>query len=142
MAVYADTCILLSLFIRDSGTRAALDWLDKAGTRPVFASHWTVTEFISAVGIMARRGDISAQLHRESIAGFRRFCAGRLRLEAPVAADYERAAIWLENYPSGLRAGDALHLALCARLGTRLCTADATLVRAAEALGLPVEQPG
>jgi predicted nucleic acid-binding protein len=139
MVRYVDTCVLLSLFFRDSGTRAALSWLEARGNDPIATSHWALTEFVSAAGIMARRGELSAELHREGIARLRRFCAARLTLETPEAADFERAAIWLENFPSGLRAGDALHLAVCARLGTVLCTADGVLAEAAAVLGLPVD---
>lgn len=140
MGRYADTCVLLSLFFRDSGTPAALAWLGARGNERITASHWSLTEFISAAGIMARRGDLSAELHREGIARFRRFCAARLTLETPEAADFDRAGIWLENFPSGLRAGDALHLAVCARLGTILCTANGVLADAAAMLGMPVER--
>lgn len=140
MVRYVDTCVLLSLFFRDSGTAAALAWLEARGSDRVTTSHWSLTEFVSAAGIMARRGELSTELHREGIARCRRFCAARLTLETPEAADFERAGIWLENFPSGLRAGDALHLAVCARLGTSLCTADAVMADAAAVLGLPVER--
>lgn len=140
MIPYADTCVLLSLFFRDSGTAAALAWLEACGARPITTSHWALAEFIGAAGIMARRGELSPELHREGIARFRRFSAKRLTLEAPAAPDFERAAIWLENYPSGLRAADAVHLAICARLGTILSTTDECLAAAGERLGLPVDR--
>lgn len=140
MIRYVDTCVLLSLFFRDSGTPAALTWLEARGSERITTSHWSLTEFISAAGIMARRGDLTTELHREGIARFRRFGAARVTLETPEAADFDRAGIWLENFPSGLRAGDALHLAVCARLGTILCTADGVLADAAAVLGMPVER--
>jgi predicted nucleic acid-binding protein len=138
MVRYADTCLLLSLIFRDAGTAPALAWLESAGADPIMVSHWTITEFASAAGIMARRGDLSPHLHREGLERFRRFVTLRLRIEAPAAADFERASIWIENYRSGLRAGDALHLAICARTATMLCTADHTLADAANGLGLAV----
>ncbi len=36
----------------------------------------------------------------------------------------------------GLRAGDALHLAICANQGATLCTLDRRLIDAATALGV------
>jgi len=63
MALYADPCILLPLFFRDPSTEAALAWLEQAGKETIRISPWTRTEFASAAGIMARRGDISAPLH-------------------------------------------------------------------------------
>lgn len=65
-----------------------------------------------------------------------------LALEAPHASDFERAAKMLERHDSGLRAGDALHLAICARLGAVLCTDDIRMADAASAIGLRVERIG
>jgi hypothetical protein len=67
-----------------------------------------------------------------------RFAAARLTSDSPAVADVDRASIGIENDQSGLRAGDALHLAICARNASTLCTADETLASAAVALGLPV----
>jgi len=136
---YADTCLLVSLFFRDTGTDAALAWLRAAGVEPIMASHWSLTEFSSAAGLRARAGRIAPRLHREALAKFRRFAAARLTLTPPEPADFERAAALLDHYTAGLRAGDALHLAICARQGTVFCTADKILAEAAMALGVKTE---
>lgn len=139
---YADTCLLVSLFFRDAGTDAALAWLRAAGVEPVMASHWSLTEFSSAAGLRARAGQIAPKLHREALAKFRRFAAGRLTLTPPEPADFERAAALLDHFKTGLRAGDALHLAICARQGAVFCTADKMLAEAAIALGVKTEKVG
>lgn len=136
---YADTCLLLSLIYRDPGSEAALAWLERVGTGEILISHWALTEFVSAAGIMVRRGDINASLHREGLTQLRRFVATRLQVEAPAAVDFERATVWLEDYASGLRAADALHLAIAARAGAVLCSADTALLAAAAGLGLASE---
>lgn len=138
MASYADTCILLSLFFRDAGSEAALAWLEAAGSETILITPWTRTEFASAAGIMARRGDISAGLHAEGLRRFERFVAARLAVEAVDTADFDRASAWIADFSRGLRAGDALHLAVCARLNAQLCTADETLAQAALAVGVGV----
>lgn len=140
MAMYADTCILLSLFFRDTGTRAALAWLEAAGNETITTSPWTGTEFASAAGIMARRGDITAELHHEGLVRFRRFVYTRLSMEPIISADFDRAAGWISEYHTGLRAGDALHLAVCARTNAQLCTADETLAHAASTVGVAVQR--
>jgi len=137
---YADTCLLVSLFFRDAGTDAALDWLRAAGVEPIMASHWSLTEFSSAAGLRARAGQIAPKLHREALAKFRRFAARRLTLTPPEPADFERAAGLLDHFKAGLRAGDALHLAICARQGAVLCTADKMFAEAAMALGIKAEK--
>ncbi len=137
---YADTCLLVSLFIHDSGTVAALRWLKMVGAEPLLASYWSLTEFASAAGVLARTGRIPLDLQRKALVKFHRFAKARLTLEAPNASDFERAAKMLERYDSGLRAGDALHLAICARLGAVLSTADTRMADAASANGLRVER--
>jgi len=136
---YADTCLLLSLIYRDPGSEAALAWLEQAGTGEILISHGVLTEFVSAAGIMARRGDIDARLHREGLAQLRRIVAARLQVETPNAVDFERAVVWLEDYSSGLRAGDALHLSIAVRVGAALCSADTTLLAAAARFGIAIE---
>ena len=138
MALYADTCILLPLFFRDASTDAALAWLEASGSETILISPWTRTEFASAAGIMARRGDISANLHREGLERFDRLVSARLAVEAVDTTDFDRARGWIADYHSGLRAGDALHLAVCMRLSATLCTADDTLARAADKVGVAV----
>lgn len=140
MALYADTCILLPLFFRDASTEAALAWLEQAGNETILISPWTRTEFASAAGIMARRGEVSADLHREGLERFDRLVSARIAVEPIDSTDFERARNWIADYRSGLRAGDALHLAVCARLNARLCTADAALARAASEVGVAVRR--
>jgi len=140
MALYADPCILLPLFFRDPSTEAALAWLEQAGKETIQISPWTRTEFASAAGIMARRGDISAQLHEEGLERSDRLVSARLAVEAVDSTDFERARNWIADYRSGLRAGDALHLTVRARLNARLCTADEALARAATEVGVAVQR--
>jgi len=137
--VYADTCLLVSLFLRDSGTEAALAWLDETAGQPIMASHWSLTEFSSAAASLARQKLITAKLHAEVSKRFRGFAAQRLTLEPPLAADFERASVMVEHYATGLRAGDSVHLALCARLNATLCTADKVMAKAAKDLGIKVQ---
>ena len=59
----AETKSHLSAVVDHPSTEAALAWLEQAGKETIRISPWTRTEFASAAGIMARRGDISAPLH-------------------------------------------------------------------------------
>ena len=56
--------------------------------------------------------------------------------------DFLAAARMMERFDLGLRAGDALHVAIAQQAGAaRLVTLDKVLARAAESLGLRVELP-
>ena len=135
---YADTCLLVSVFISDSGTDAALAWLEGTSGQPILASHWSLTEFASAAASLARQKTISARLHNEAQSRFRRFAAERLTLEPLLPIDFDRASHLVEHYASGLRADDAVHLALCQRLNATLCTADKVMVSAAKTVGIAI----
>jgi predicted nucleic acid-binding protein len=137
--VYADTCLLVSVFLRDAGTEAALAWLDKAAGKPIMASHWSLTEFSSAAASLARQKLITAKLHAEVSRRFRGFAEQRLTLEPPLPTDFERASSMVEHYATGLRAGDAVHLALCTRMNATLCTADKIMAKAAKTLSINVQ---
>lgn len=49
---------------------------------------------------------------------------------------FQTAARLADQYMSGIRAGDALHLAICADHGATLCTLDRRLSEAAPQLGI------
>lgn len=138
--LYADTCLLVSLHLRDAGSDAALAWLEVAGSQSIITSHWSLTEFCSALSLRVRRGEIAQPLQREAVMRFRKFAKSRLQLVLPDEADYHQAAGYLEKCELGLRAGDALHLAVCARRAATLSTADRLLADAADAFGVPCQR--
>ena len=55
--IYLDTSVLVSAFRTDDFSDATLDWL--ATNPPFILSHWTLTEFSSAVGILMRQNYVS-----------------------------------------------------------------------------------
>ena len=125
-----------------SSTDAALAWLEASASETILISPWTRTEFANAARIMARRGDVSTGLHREGLERFDKLVSARLAVEAVDTADFDRARGWIAEYHSGLRAGDALPLAICMRLSATLCTADDTLARAVDKVGVAVQRVG
>ncbi len=59
-------------------------------------------------------------------------------ISIPVEHSHFTAASDLASRSNGLRAGDALHLAIAASQDATLCTLDVGMARAAEGLGLCV----
>lgn len=134
---YLDTCILFSLLVPDSGSRAALDWFSGQKEQPIWLSHWTWLELTGVLALCGRRGDLNSErlqlIHQEADA-FRR---ERLSLVEVLSADFLQAQAWLRQHPDKpLRSGDALHLAIAQRTQLRLHTADQQLLNVAGALGL------
>ena len=60
-------------------------------------------------------------------------------LTVPVTANsFDRAATFIAEIESGLRSGDALHLAIASDHGLQLATLDKVLAKAAPRFGVPV----
>ena len=74
------------------------------------------------------------------VKNFRNFAAQRLTLEPASALDFEYATRLIDHTERGLRAGDALHLALCQRLNATIFSADKVMLITAKKLGIAVEQ--
>jgi predicted nucleic acid-binding protein len=67
---------------------------------------------------------------------FARLVEESFTLLAISGLQFHTAARFADRYELGLRAGDALHLAICADHGATLCTLDRTLTEAGPALGV------
>jgi hypothetical protein len=130
-----DTCLLVSLFHNDSGYPAAEAWLTQVKDRDLWISHWVLLEFASATALRQRRGELDTsriEAFQEALEHFRN---ERLGMVEPRGDDFLLARAWVQKLSkSGLRAADALHLAVAHRHGLTLVSADRTLVTAAQRL--------
>jgi predicted nucleic acid-binding protein len=134
---YLDSCVVLSLFLGDSGYGAAEQWLLAQADQPLWVSHWVLLEFSGVVALCLRRGELTAERGLAINAEFECFRQERLSLLEPRGADYLQARQWLQEFngPS-LRSGDALHLAMAKRQSLKIVSADQGLIKAAEDLGI------
>ena len=140
---YVDTCVLVSLFHNDSGYPAAEAWLTQVKDRDLWISHWVLLEFASATALRQRRGELDTsriEAFQEALEHFRN---ERLGMVEPRGDDFLLARAWVQKLSkSGLRAADALHLAVAHRHGLTLVSADRTLVTAAQQLQIRTELVG
>jgi predicted nucleic acid-binding protein len=98
-------------------------------------------EFSSALSIKIRKGEISAKQAQAAWKDFDAFCKSGLRLLPVSRIAFTEAAGMARDAASGLRSGDALHLAMALEAGASgIATADEALARNAKANGLPVSQ--
>jgi uncharacterized protein len=67
---------------------------------------------------------------------FRRLCKDNLTIVPVSRIQFRMAARFVDQYVLGLRAGDALHLAICADQGATICNLDRRRTEAALALGV------
>ncbi|PCE24073.1 twitching motility protein PilT [Paraburkholderia acidicola] len=130
--VYVDTSVLVTLCVNEPMSAAVERWY-RTCTEELTSAAWCVTEFASALGIKQRTAQISAVQGASAWQAFERLCAGDLRLLPVEPSTFHRAAALTLDVSTGLRAGDALHLAsaLDARVGA-IATLDDVLARNAK----------
>lgn len=140
--VYVDTSVLVALIVTEPGSAAMATWY--AGEKANLASAaWCVTEFGSALGIKQRTGQLHTSEAEAAWQRFERLVANDLRLLPVEPTDFHRAALLTLDAASGIRAGDALHLACAERAGVkRLVTLDDTMAKNAMRVGIRPVTPG
>ena len=132
--VYVDTSVLVALIVPETATASVLKWFQSTRMSLV-TSIWCSAEFVSALGIKQRAGDIDAGIAAASWQRFERVTVSDLTVLQPAAAQFHRAAMLALDAASGLRAGDALHLACAEQVGARaFATLDRLQARGAQRL--------
>ena len=135
---YVDTSVLVAYLAPETYSARAIQVMRDKDRQPLAISAWTETEFFSALGIKCR----TKQLNEEEA----------LRIEEqyqflkphfvwlPVTdRDYQTATNFLRHWQTGLRAGDALHLAVSKNHNALLVSLDERLVKAATQLNAAAE---
>ena len=111
-------------------------WLGQQSGGQLAISDWVKTEFSSALSVKLRIGQIEPVHRADALAVFNRLATESLTVVPVSRLEFRTAARFVEQHALGLRAGDALHLAICADHGATLCTLDQRLSDAGSALGL------
>jgi uncharacterized protein len=122
--IYVDTSALVALIVNEPGSVGVSAWYAATRSELVSAA-WCVTEFGSALGLKQRTAQLDVDQARAAWERFERLVANDLRLLAVEPVDFHRAALLTLDAASGIRAGDALHLACAERAGAKsLATLD------------------
>jgi uncharacterized protein len=96
-------------------------------------SAWGIAEAASALGILVRRKEIESKLATEVLENIELFVA-ESQLFAIESNTFRTATQWLKDFNSGLRAGDALHAAVCKLNDITLATTDRQCIRTVKRL--------
>ncbi len=136
MSLYLDTSLLVAALTNEAETRTIQLRLGDQSPEALAISDWVGTEFSAALSIKLRTGQIQIGHRAEALAMYARLCADSLTILPVLPSQFRTAARFADQYTLGLRAGDALHLAVCADHGATLCTLDRRLGEAGPVLGV------
>ena len=134
--LYLDTSLLVAALTNETETERMQRWLGQQQANELAISDWVVTEFSSALSIKLRAGQIDENQRAEVLSLFTRLVTDSLAVVPVSRLEFRTAARFADQHALGLRAGDALHLAICTDHGATLCTLDRRLANAGSALGV------
>jgi hypothetical protein len=136
LILYLDTSVLIAVFTPEADSARVEAWMRGQTSEEFAVSDWVVTEFSAALSVKLRRRQIASGHQVAAVARFERFCVDTAAV-LPVTREHFHAAAGLaDRYAIGLRAGDALHLAIAAGHGVTLCTLDRRLGEAGPKFGI------
>jgi predicted nucleic acid-binding protein len=134
--VYVDTSVLVAALTHESRTGEMQEWLAAQPVGGLAISDWVMTEFSAALSVKLRTGQLRSTERADVLSVFAELVEASFHVLPITRLDFRTAARFADQYVTGLRAGDALHLAVAADHGVRIGALDRTLVSAAEALGV------
>jgi len=137
--LYFDTSFLAPLILREPTSGKVETFLTRQPAGELAISHWTRVEFSSLIAREVRMGGLDRQAALDADAQFEAIVVESFVVLLPNADDFGLCKQFLQRYETGLRAGDALHLAVARNHRAQtIYSLDKTLLKAGKALGLPV----
>ena len=138
---YFDTSFLTPLMLVEATTVEVQRFVSGLPREQLTTSHWARVEFSSALGREVRVGRLRPAQAAEVDLRFEALIERSFRLLIPTLADFILAKSYVGDYATGLRAPDALHLAIAANNGAQtIFTLDSGMLRAGIVLGLPTNR--
>ncbi|HQR59970.1 MAG TPA: type II toxin-antitoxin system VapC family toxin [Methylophilaceae bacterium] len=131
--LYLDTCVLIPLFVQEASSNKVRDFFAN-NTQALSISAWSEVEFTSAMSLKVRSRQITHDSALTAILAFRDIAEESFSILLPSPHNYHRASEFLTHFNTGLRAGDALHLAIAHERHTTLITSDRIMLEAAKSL--------
>ena len=114
---YFDTSFLAPFVLPKATSEPITRFFDDLPADALAVSHWTRVEFASLLARDVRVGSLEAAAAREAGSLCETIIEESFVVLLPNHDDFDRAREWLSHFATGLRAGDALHLAIASNRG-------------------------
>jgi predicted nucleic acid-binding protein len=137
--LYFDTSFLTPAFRKETTSAAVQQFLLGRTPGELAISDWVRIEFSSVLARDVRMGALESQTAIEIDQEFETTIAKSFQVILPDRDDFDLSKIYLQRFDTGLRAGDAMHLAIAHNHGAKkIYSLDKKLLRAGRSLDLPV----
>jgi uncharacterized protein len=138
---YLDTSVIVAALTPEARTPHIQQWLADQDPDDLHVSDWVVTEVSSALSIKLRSAQLDADQRARALAAFTTLLDESIAVLHVSRDDFRTAARFADQAGIGLRAGDALHLAVAGAHGATLYTLDQKLLKAAPAVAVDARSP-
>ena len=136
---YFDTSFLAPLVLPELTSDRIAAFVRRLPVEELTVSHWTRVEFFSLIARDVRMSVLDAATGARADARFEAMVDASFAVLLPNAEDFGLAKRYLGKFNTGLRAGDALHLAIAGnRQAAAIYSLDKGLLMAGRLLDLPV----
>jgi predicted nucleic acid-binding protein len=137
--LYFDTSFLVPLLLPEPTSDRIAAFVRELPANQFTVSHWTRVEFSSLIAREVRMGGLDGRAAARADARFEAMVEESFAVLSPKPEDFGLAKQYLGRFETGLRAGDALHLAIASNhQAGMIYSLDKTLLKAGQILGLPV----
>ena len=137
--LYLDTSFLTPLIKLEPTSERVTRFVAGLPAGEMAISHWTRVEFSSMLAREVRMGGMDIVGAGYATTQFDAIIAESFTVLLPGPEAFDLARQYLAHYESGLRGGDALHLAIArTHRATAIYSLDRVLIKAGDLFGLPV----
>jgi predicted nucleic acid-binding protein len=140
LTCYLDASVMLPILVKEPAS-AVVDAFMATLQQEPWVSDFGAAEVASALSRLVRTGRLQAADGTVCLSDFDVWRAATTRPAEIHAADVRLADVYVRRFDLGLRAPDALHLAIARRLDTTLITLDRRLATAAREMGIAASVP-